>query len=89
MKKSLWRVRCWPVMAAAGALLVGLGAVEGGGAQAIGGLCNGRPATRTWLDPGSDKSIGIQRAVLGSVLSQGESVRWTLRLGVAHSNKVK
>src|SRR5439155_18445911 len=45
-----WRIRRWLAVAAAGTFLVGLAGLGGGGAQAVGGLCNGRPASRTWLD---------------------------------------
>src|SRR5439155_24745955 len=36
--------------AASGGFLVGLALLNTGGAHAIGGLCNGEPASHTWLD---------------------------------------
>jgi len=45
-----WRLRRWLAVAATGAFLAGAGVLNGGGAGAVGGLCNGRPASRTWLD---------------------------------------
>src|SRR5438128_12701312 len=36
--------------AASGGFLVGLALLNTGGAHAIGGLCNGQPASHTWLD---------------------------------------
>src|SRR5436305_4703053 len=35
---------------ASGPSLVGFALMDAGGAQAIGGLCNGQPASHTWLD---------------------------------------
>ena len=37
-------------MTATGGFMVGLALFNSGGAHAIGGLCNGQPATHTWLD---------------------------------------
>jgi hypothetical protein len=37
------------ILASAG-FMIGLGLTQGGAAQSIGELCNGRPATHTWLD---------------------------------------
>ena len=40
-----------PVMVTAcSGFVVGLALLNGGGAHSIGGLCNGRPASHTWLD---------------------------------------
>ena len=66
MQNSLLRLRRWPVVAAAGAFVVGLAALEGGGAQAIGGLCNGRPATRTWLDASGQSGPALIDGTKGS-----------------------
>src|SRR5438094_10239926 len=38
------------MVTASGAFLMGFALLNGGGAHAIGGLCNGRPASHTWLD---------------------------------------
>jgi Ca2+-binding RTX toxin-like protein len=38
------------VAAVSGGFLVGLAFLTSGSAQSIGGLCNGSPATHTWLD---------------------------------------
>ena len=38
------------MVSATGAFMMGLAVLNGGGAQAIGGLCNGEPASHTWLD---------------------------------------
>src|SRR5918999_2154447 len=38
------------LMTATTGFLVGLGLLNGGSSNAIGGLCNGRPASHTWLD---------------------------------------
>ena len=35
---------------ATGGFMLGMAFLNGGGAHAIGGLCNGEPATHTWLD---------------------------------------
>ena len=44
------KVRRWTMVTASSAFAVGLALLNGGGAQSIGGLCNGRPASHTWLD---------------------------------------
>src|SRR5579884_3619822 len=38
------------MIAASGAFMTGLAFLNNGGVHAIGGLCNGRPASHTWLD---------------------------------------
>src|SRR5690349_9202038 len=38
------------MVTASGAFLMGLAVFNGGAAHAIGGLCNGEPASHTWLD---------------------------------------
>src|SRR3989440_7870149 len=38
------------MVTATGAFMMGLALLNGGGAHAIGGLCNGQPASHTWLD---------------------------------------
>src|SRR5690349_815886 len=50
MQISLLRLKRWSGVAATATLLVGAGGLAAGPARAIGGLCNGRPASRTWLD---------------------------------------
>ena len=36
--------------AATGGFMLGMAFLNSGGAHAIGGLCNGEPASHTWLD---------------------------------------
>src|SRR5256885_3029934 len=38
------------MVTASGAFLMGFALLNAGGAHAIGGLCNGQPASHTWLD---------------------------------------
>src|SRR5258705_8891424 len=38
------------MVTATGGFMVGLAFLNSGNAHAIGGLCNGRPASHTWLD---------------------------------------
>jgi Ca2+-binding RTX toxin-like protein len=47
MRKQVGRLA---LITATGGSLMGIAFLNGGGASAIGGLCNGRPASHTWLD---------------------------------------
>jgi Ca2+-binding RTX toxin-like protein len=47
MKRKVGRLA---VITATGGFMAGVAMLTGGGAHAIGGLCNGRPASHTWLD---------------------------------------
>ena len=38
------------MVTATGGFMMGIALLNSGGAHAIGGLCNGRPASHTWLD---------------------------------------
>jgi Ca2+-binding RTX toxin-like protein len=62
-------------VAATGAFLAGLGALNGGGAQAVGGLCNGRSATRPWLDASAQAGPALIDGTKGNdviIGSQGD-----------------
>jgi len=50
MKVDRLRIRRLTTVAATVAFMTGVALLNSGGAHAIGGLCNGRPASRTWLD---------------------------------------
>jgi Ca2+-binding RTX toxin-like protein len=60
------------VLTAAAVWLAGLAALSSGSATAIGGLCNGRPASATWLDasyqPGPAYLVGTDHSdvIIGS-----------------------
>jgi len=60
------------MVTATGAFMMGIALLNGGGAHAIGGLCNGEPASHTWLDasgqPGPAVLDGTKRddTIIGS-----------------------
>ena len=66
MQIDQWRLRRWLAVAATGAFLAGAGVLNGGGAGAVGGLCNGRPATRTWLDASGQPGPALIDGTRGS-----------------------
>src|SRR5205085_5560352 len=66
MQIHQWRVRRWLAVAATGAFLAGAGVLNGGGAGAVGGLCNGRPASRTWLDASGQPGPALIDGTKGS-----------------------
>jgi Ca2+-binding RTX toxin-like protein len=51
---------------ATGGFMVGLAFLNGGGAHAIGGLCNGRPASHTWLDASGQYGPAVIDGTRGS-----------------------
>ena len=50
MRSMTRKVGRLAVITATGGFMAGVALLTGGGAHAIGGLCNGRPASHTWLD---------------------------------------
>ena len=49
------------MVTASGAFLMGFALLNSGGAHAIGGLCNGRPASHTWLDASGQYGPAVER----------------------------
>jgi len=57
--QAQWKMKRLAVGAAAAALVMGCTVLNGAGVQAIGGLCNGLPATHTWLDASGQYGPGV------------------------------
>jgi Ca2+-binding RTX toxin-like protein len=55
----------WAVLSATGAFLMGLAVLNPGGAHAIGGLCNGEPASHTWLDASGQPGPAVLEGTKG------------------------
>jgi Ca2+-binding RTX toxin-like protein len=53
------------VVAATGTFVVGAALLNTGGAHAIGGLCNGRPASHTWLDASGQPGPAVLEGTKG------------------------